>query len=577
VSVIPRSVYGFGAYHLDPVNRLLLRDGTRVSIKPKTFEMLLLLVEGRGDVLTKDQLMRTLWPDTFVEEANLAQHVATLRKVLGGNGTRHYIETVPKQGYRFAAPVDIIVSDRAQSTVPRPSLAVLPLGLFGVEGTDAFLSLGVADTLITKLGKSTRVAVRSTSAIAKYENFQDAVQIGRLLTVDFVLTGRLYKQGESFHLNLQLVRTADGTTAWTEQFKLSCANVFAVENSVIRNVERALLPAVRETKPKRKRPTRSGAAYQCYLKGRYFWNKRSEADLQKAITCFHEAIAIDENYALAYAGIADSFLMLVNYGAMSSKQGLASARAATLKALEADPELGEAHASLGYLKSTEWDWDGCETEFLRSIELNPTDVTPRHWYAALLTIQGRWDQALEELQKAREIDPLSLILGATTGWLLWQMRRYDDARIEILRSLDLEQEYYPAHLYLARVNLLQGRTDEAIAEFEKAFALSNHITIRAELAHAQTMSGLPGPALELVNELLERAENGHPPPCFYLALMYAGLGKKECALQALQNAYQEGELWMLWCRNEPRFDPLRDDVRFIEVLRSINLTAQHST
>jgi len=355
MTLTTHSVYGFGSYHLDPVNRLLLRDRTRVPLKPKTFEMLLLLVEGRGDVLTKDQLLGTLWPDTFVEEANLAQHVATLRKALGEDARYHYIETVPKLGYRFVAPVEIVVSERPSAAVSRPSLAVLPFSLFGTEAADSFLSLGIADTLITKLGQSARISMRSTSAVAKYEaKTQDAIQIGRLLNVDFVLTGRVYKQGELFRLNLELVRTADETLFWTQQFDLTCANVFAVENSVLRKVERALLPALTGTKRKRKRQTRSGAAYRAYLKGRYFWNKRSGEDVRKGIAAFNEAIAIDCNYALAYAGLADSYLTLVDYSGMSSAEGLPLAKAAALKALEIDPDLGEAHSSLGYLHAVEW-------------------------------------------------------------------------------------------------------------------------------------------------------------------------------------------------------------------------------
>ena len=308
MTLATRSVYVFGSHRLDPVNRLLLRDGTRVPLKPKTLQMLLLLVEGRGDVLTKDQLMGTLWPDTFVEEANLTQHAATLRKALAEGATCRYIETVPKLGYRFVAPVEIVVSERPSSAVSRPSLAVLPFSLFGAEATDSYLSLGIADTLITKLGQSARIlCARPAPSPSTNQSLRDAIQIGRLLNVDFVLTGRVYKQGEIFRSNLELVRVADETLIWTQQFDLTCANVFAVENSVLRSVERALLPAITGIRRKRKRQTRSGIAYRAYLKGRYFWNKRSAGDLRKGVACFIDAIAIDESYALAYAGLADSY------------------------------------------------------------------------------------------------------------------------------------------------------------------------------------------------------------------------------------------------------------------------------
>jgi DNA-binding winged helix-turn-helix (wHTH) protein/tetratricopeptide (TPR) repeat protein len=568
------TLYGFGPFHLDPVNRLLLCNGTRVAIKPKTFEMLLILVEGRGDVLTKAQLMETLWPDTFVEEANLTQHVATLRRALGENAKSRYIETVPKVGYRFIAPVEIRASQPRQSVISRPSMAVLPFGLFGTEASDSFLSVGIADTLITKLGQSARISLRPTSVVARYEaKTQDAIQIGRLLNVDFVLTGRVYKQAELFRLNLQLVRIVDEITLWTQQFDLTCANVFAVENSVLRKIERALLPAITDARPKHKRQTRSGAAYRAYLKGRYFWNRRSCADLRKGIACFNEAIAIDENYALAYAGLADSYLMLIDYGGMSSGEGFPLAKTATVKALEIDPDLGEAHASLGYIHAAfEWDWAASERELQRSMELNPGDITPRQWHAVWLTEFGRWDQALKEFETAREIEPLSLILRAITGWMLGLMGRYEEARIELLNTLDLEPTYYPAHLFLARVYVMQGRTEQAIAEFEKALTeLKGSITILAELAHAYAKADRRTEALQLLNQLLDHSTR-EAVPYYYLALIYAGLQDNDRAFDCLEQAADAKELQFgIWFRNEPRFGCLRDDIRYDALLKQMNL------
>jgi len=535
-----------------------------------------LLVEGRGDLLTKEQLMNTLWPDTFVEEANLTQHVATLRKALGGsNDVGKYIETVPRLGYRFVAPVEIVANERRPSTVERPSLAVLPFCLIGTDSADSFLSLGIADTLITKLGRSTRISVRSTTAVAKYErNAQDAAYIGRLLDVDFILTGRVYKQEGFLRINLQLVRIADEVTLWTEQFDLTCANVFAIENTLVRKVERALLPAVtnHHAGRKRRRQTRSGLAYQAYLKGRYFWSKRSEEDLKKGIDCFRNAIVIDENYALAYAGLADSYLMLMNYGAMSSKEGSPLAKAASLKALEIDAELGEAHAPMGYIKAAfEWNWAECGKELSRAIELNPADITPRHWYGAFLTIVGCWDQALKELEQAKEIDPVSPILGAVTGWSLYLMRRYEDARAELLRTLDLEQNCYPAHLYLARVCVMQNRMDEAIAEFHKALSsLPGNCTILAELAHALARTGNKAEALQLLERLIRQSEHDYVP-AYSVALVYTGLDDADRAFVLLEKACEEPELWLIWLGREPRFESLSGDPRYNDLLKRIGL------
>lgn len=571
------SAYVFGSFRLDPVSHILLRNGERVGLTPKTFELLLLLVEGRGDLLPKEQLMETLWPDTFVEEANLTQHVATLRKVLADSDlNQKFIETVPKRGYRFIAPVDIVENRQREPGVSRPSLAVLPFNLFGTDAADSFLSVGIADSLITKLGQSTQIMVRSTTAVSKYEmSSLGGTQIGRLLNVDFVLNGRVYKQGELFRINLQLTNVRDETTLWTEQFDLTCANIFAVENALVRKVHRALVPAITGAASGRKlkRPTRSGVAYQAYLKGRYFWNKRSEEDIKKGIDCFREAIAIDKDYALAYAGLADSYLMLMTYGAMSSREGFPLTKAATLKALEIDPDLGEAHASLGYIDAAfeDWNWVGSEREFKRAIALNPADLTTRHWYAALLTILGRWDQALEELEQARAIDPVSLILGATTGWLLYFMRRYEDARLQLLRTLDLEPNYYLVHLFLARVNVMQCRTDEASTGFEKALAfLSGNRAILAEIAHAKAIAGRKKEAVHLLRQLCDESEQ-HYVSHYFLALVYAGLGDNDSAFASLNQACDEREIGLLWFKPEPRFTVLSNDSRYAALLERLGL------
>ena len=570
------SSYAFGPFLLNPVNRLLLREGRRVSLTPKAFDTLLLLVEGRGDLLSKQQLMNALWPDSFVEEANLAQQIATLRKSLGeAPGGPSYIETLPKRGYRFSTPVTIVESESETGKVERPSLAVMPFRIFG-EAADSFLGLSIADTLITKLSQSSQIIVRSTTAIAKFESTApNGIEAGLMLGVDFVITGNLYRDGDRFRINLQLVRVRDANVLWTDQMNVTCENVFAVENMVVRRVERSLLPAVTGANKPRKgrRNTRSGTAYRYYLEGRYFWNKRSEEDMRKGIACFNEAIAIDQNYALAYAGLADSYLMLMNWGALPSREGAPLAKAATMKALEIDPDLGEAHASLGYIHAAfEWDWKSSERELKRSIELNPADITPRQWYAVWLTLFGRWDEAFEELEKAREIDALSLIVGAVKGWTLAQIGRCEEAREELLRMLDLEPNYLPAHVYLARLSVMQGCPAEGVARLQKLPAdPKGNRMILAELAHAYARAGREAEARRLLNQLGTDSERDAVPH-YCLALIYAGLQDSEQAFACLERAADERELLFgIWFRHEPRFASLCKDHRHSVLLERMNL------
>src|SRR5262245_60002706 len=436
--------YEFGSFRLDMVEHRLLRDGRPVALKPKVFNLLLELVTNSGHILLKDELMRRVWPDTFVEEHNLAVGISTLRKALGGDQNDYqYIETVPRRGYRFVADVREVWDDPAalredrakraatpsQVSSESHSIAVLPFKSIGTKGSeDVCLGLGMADALITRLGNLNQIIVRPTSVVRKFaEGSQDPVSAGNEVGVSAVLDGSIQRSGKSIRVTVQLVSIENGTTLWADKFDEKFTDIFAVEDSISEQVTTALTLTLtdKDRERLRKRYTENSEAYQAYLKGRFFLSKRNAKDMVRSSEYFEEAINKNPDYALAFAGLADYYLLAANYNLLSAKEAIPKSRNAVLKALELDETLAEAHSALAYLKLTEWDWAGAEQEFKRAINLNPNIVETRKSYAIYLRCLGRFDEALAVMKRAHELDPLSAGVNTTVGFTLHIGRRYD--------------------------------------------------------------------------------------------------------------------------------------------------------
>src|SRR5215510_4814061 len=408
--------YRFGPFQIDIEEQLLLREGRPLPLKPKPFELLLVLVAKSGHVLSKDELMKKVWSDSFVEEGNLAVSVHEIRKTLGGDSNgQPYIETIPRRGYRFAPCVTEIteedeVSERAAvkaSLTPGPgtsigdsrgTIAVLPFKSIGASSNE-FLGLGMTDALITRLSNLRQVMVRPTTSVRKYSGSHDPVVAGKELSVEWVLDGSIQKSGKRIRLT--------GT-------------------------ERRLLT---------KRHTENPVAYESYLKGRYFWEKRTIKGCQRGIEYFENAITNDAHFALAYAGLGHCYLTLGGYKVLSRFDYYAKAEEAILRALEIDEELAEAHSSLGSLKIRQWDWSGAQREFERSIRLNPNHVIAHVGYASYLSLIGRTDEALLAIDRALRIDPLSLPAHSAKGSILYVARKYDETIDQFKKTLILDEEF----------------------------------------------------------------------------------------------------------------------------------------
>ena len=455
------------------------------------------------------------------------------------------------------------------------SLAILPFANVSADPDTEYLSDGITESLINSLSQIPKLRVMARSTVFRYKG-QDAdpQTVGCELNVRAVLTGRVVQRGDSLVIGTELVDVADGSQLWGEQYSGKLRDIFAVQEQITKQISEKLRLRLSGVAQKRltKRYTENTQAYQLYLKGRYYWNKRTEEGIKKGIEYFQQAIEKDPGYALAYTGLADCYNMLGWYSYLPPKEAFPKAKAAAAKALEIDDTLAEAHASLAYAKAFyDWDWLDVEREFKRAIELNPNYAMGHLWYAGgYLAAMGRLEEAITESKRAQDLDPLLLIINAFHGWWLYFARQYDQAIEQERKTLELDPNFAPAHWVLGQVYEQQERFEVAIAEFQEAVTHSGGSTMmRAALGRAYAVAGKRDEALKMLNELKERAKRSYVSPVG-IAIIYVGLGEKEQAFSWLEKAYEDRSTWLIFLKVEPRFDPLRSDPRFQSLLRRMN-------
>jgi TolB-like protein/DNA-binding winged helix-turn-helix (wHTH) protein/Tfp pilus assembly protein PilF len=631
MSGLVSNLYEFDEFRLDVRRRALLRRQELVPLTPKAFETLLALVQNCGQLMTKDELMKAVWPDSFVEEANLTQTVFVLRKALGETPEQRYILTVQGRGYRFAADVKVVSENghpaavapgasRHASVLPtlenpaprrrlallgiaivlvttlaawfawsrtptrQPSngrlmLAVLPFeNLTGDAGQDYF-SDGMTEEMITQLGNldPQHLGVIARTSVMHYKNSQQRLEhIGRELGVQYVLEGSIRRDANKVRITAQLIQVKDQTHLWARQYDRDLSNLLALQGEIAQEIAGQIQLTLDD--PKRidavHQPSLSPdaiEAYDLYLKGRYFWNKRTAQGFQQAIECFQQAIAKDPTYARAYAGLADSYALISNYNLAPQNELMPKARAAALKALELDEGLAEAHTSLALItENYDWDWPTAEKEYRRAIQLDPNYATAHQWYAEYLAFQGRFDEALAESERARQLDPLSLIIAADKGAILYFSRQYDRAIEQFRAVLEMEPNLQRARMVLFAY-AQKGQTADALAEIQKWRRSDDTPWTWATEAYVYGHSGQPLRARDALKKLEWANRQRHLDPAPMLALAYVGMNNKDEAFNWLQKAYSEHSNAVTTLKVDPIYDPLRSDPRFQEVLRSIGL------
>jgi DNA-binding winged helix-turn-helix (wHTH) protein/TolB-like protein/Flp pilus assembly protein TadD len=638
-----KQLYEFGPYQLDPPERLLLCDGQSVPMPPKAFDLLVFLVERRGHLVDKDQLLKAVWPGSFVEEGNLSVTVSVLRKALNDDRGHHkYIETVSKRGYRFVAEVrqvgeaeavlarpQVIESPRqledspvrelpgvvskSHSLIPKSvfwtiavaavglsvllilvkalprrvagatavqgpaeirSLAVLPFQTLGAKRGDEYLGLGMADALITRLGNTGKIIVRPTSAIQKYAVQELSPQAaGREQGVDAVLDGRIQRQADRVRLTVQLIRVRDGEQLWGETFDKEFTNIFALEDALSERVAQSIRLKLtgEETRRFTKRATERPDAYEAYIKGRYFWNKRTDKGMKKGLEYFRQAIALDPAFTEAYVGVADSYATLGLYAVIPPKEAFPAAKEAALRALEMDDGLAEAHATMGFINFYfDWNRADAENEFRRALADNPNDAMAHSWYGESLAAMGRFPEAVAEAQRALEDDPLSLIIGSNAGWTLSLAGNTDHA-IEILKkAIEIDSSFPRTHFRLGRAYEQKKLYDLAISELQQAVSLSGgDACYKGSLGHAYAASGKADQARQILRDLEGRTEQAYVPS-YAIALVYAGLGDNDHAITWLQKAYEDRSTSIAFLKLDPELATLHSDPRFEQLSQRVN-------
>src|SRR5947207_2999014 len=457
----------------------------------------------------------------------------------------------------------------AVATANAKSIAVLPFENLSHDPDNAYFADGIQEEILTRLSKIADLKVISRTSTQRYKGTPtNLLEIAKQLGVAHILEGTVQKAADQVRVNVQLINAQTDSHLWAEKFDRNLADIFAVESEIATKIADTLQTKLSgsEQKAIAARPTKNSEAHQLYLKGRYFLKKRTEEGLKKSIEFFNQAIDKDSGYALAYSGLADSNMYLLRLGflrGVSRKETDERAKAAATKALELDDNLAEAHTSLALVKMEyEWDWTGSEREFQRAIQLDPGFAEAHHQYSHYLTAMGRSSESLTESLRALELDPLSLVLNAHLAWHYLYAWQYDQAIQQCQKASELDRNYPETAEFRGLAYEQKGMYQEAIAELQTAINLSGGSPhMKAELGHAYAIAGETTQALDILNELKRGSTETHISS-YDIAVIHVGLGRKERALEALENAYQERSEWLRYLRVDPRRDPLRGDPRF---------------
>jgi serine/threonine-protein kinase len=462
---------------------------------------------------------------------------------------------------------------RARKTID--SLAILPLINAGDDPDTEYLSDGITESIINNLSQLPKLRVMARSSVFRYKGKEPDPQIvGQQLGVRGLLTGRVLQRGDLLIIKAELVDAEDGTHLWGEQYSRKLSDIFTIQEEISREISDKLRLKLSgaEKKQLTKRYTENTEAYQRYLKGRFYWNKRTLEGLEKGIEYFQKAIDSDPGYALAYAGLADSYNILVSYSALAPHDAFPKAKAAATRALEIDGKLAEAHTSLAFVKfGYDWDWSGAERAFKQAIRLNPGYPYAHNFYAVLLAALGRFDDALVHIRNAQELDPLSLPINTNLGWLLYLTRRYGEAIEQYLKTIDLDEGFSLAHRRLAQTYEQTLRYSDADAEYQKALALSgDDIELITARGHFYAVVGETNKAREILNQLETLAKDRYVPS-YLVARIYLGLGDIDRVFELLYRALDERYGYLAYLEVEPMFDPIRTDPRYEELVVRVGL------
>jgi TolB-like protein/DNA-binding winged helix-turn-helix (wHTH) protein/Tfp pilus assembly protein PilF len=614
--------YEFGPYRLNSRTLLLLRDGATVSLTPKVLLTLQALVERAGEVVSKEELLRSVWPDTHVEESNLAQNISVLRKALGtAPGGRPYIETVAKRGYRFIAEVRtqpacsppaaatiapeavpiaitprsfkrtattligvvlVLVAaggmtlyqrERATSAATIRSIAVLPFKNSSGDPDQDYLADGITELLTTELGRALPVRVTSPNSAMRFRGSNRSISaMARELNADSLVEGSVTQTGDRLRVTAHLIHAPTDRDLWAETYDRDITNIELLGEEIARRIAREIR-VVAAPSGQNHAAYANRNAFEAYLRARYYVGQRTAPDVKKAITWYEKAIEEDPAYAAPYAGLADCYNQLgtVMIGGRSPSESRKLAMAAANRALTIDPGLAEAHAALAYSNLYDWNWTAAAQEFDRALRLDSNYPSAHLWFAHYLSARGQFDRALQEMRLASDLDPLSEIIQTQIAWTLAHARRYPEAIRQYRKVLADYPDYQWALWVFGQAQTDIHDYDASIETLTRAAQLGNRSpSSLGALGRAYALAGRPREAQALLDELLRLSHDRYVPPHAFVHI-YIGLGDRDKAFEWLDKSYLERSNSLLWLGVSPLFDPLRADPRFDGLLRRVGL------
>lgn len=633
------SVLRFAEFELDGAAGELRKRGVKIKLQEQPLQVLIMLLLRQGQVVTREELRHSLWPsDTFVDfDHSLNSAVMRLRETLGDSADApRYIQTIPKRGYRFLTPVSALPAEPrpipteplapqpVQISSPAPvalrekpgyrrvgllalviaggliiaaafifflsgnrdqplrgatvqSLVVLPIENLTGDREQEYLADGITDELTANLAKIRSVRVISRTSAMSYKGTRKPLpQIARELNVDAVVEGTLRRSGNRIRITTELIQAATDRHLWVETYDTELADILSTEADVVRAVAKEIrVTLTPQEQHEIEARGMNAEAYEAYLKGRYYWNKRTAEGMTRAIDYFQQAIQKDPNSALAYAGLADSYDVLASaiVEAVPTKDASPKAKAAALRAVQLDDSLAEAHTSLATMNfNYDWNWPATEKELQRALEINPSYATAHQRKSLYLIAMGRSAESIAEMNRARELDPMSVSINFSLGWRLYFARRYDEAITQLRNTLEMDPDSVLAHVVLGDVYEAKHQFREALAELQSAAVISgNKPLVLGALGHVYGSMGNRNEALRIIDQLQAESATVYVSPV-HLAQVYAGLGDSASAMRWLERAYQDRSNDLVFLKVDPQFDTLRSEPKFTELLKRIGLS-----
>lgn len=600
-----------GEWRVAPELNSLERDGHSVHVEPKIMQVLVTLAERPGTVLSKEHILRQVWPETFVSEEVLTRSISELRRVFEDNPREPtYIQTIPKGGYRLLAPVVAEGMDRemistiwwerkgcglviaavivllgalsfyfmnrrqhAASRARISSLAVLPLTNLSGDASQDYFSDGLTDELTTRLAKISALRVISRTSVMQYKGVtKTAPEIARELNVDALLVGSVLRSGDKVRISAQLIEAGSDKNVWTESYERDLRDILALQADVARTVAEEIKIQVTPEESRKVFTARTvnPEAYDSYLKGNYYWEKFTDAGMRKAISYYQQAIDMDPNYALAYVGLADAYHELWD---TPPGEVIPKSRAASEKALQLDEGLAEAHSSLGWVKWIYyWDWAGAEVEFQRALQLNPNYSGAHGMRAEYLDSMGRFAEAAKEREIAKQLNPIEPILYQNSGEHFLYTREFDKAIEQYHKALELDPTFWIAHAGLSQAYALKGLWKESMEHYEESMVLYGNAGLAAKIKAACAKSGCRSATRVILEDRQLKRSSGRWISSADDAYFYVMLGEKDLALMALDKAVEERDPGVTALQVDPIFDSIRSDPRFQQLVHRVGLS-----